>query len=474
MADPKLLQSDYSRGSISDLARHLIPRSSVWRMTDYLPNYGGAPLAKRGGWTDASPALGSQTAVAAVAFAPFSGGSQLVAITPDGHLWKVDSSSSATDKGAAAIPIQRPVFFNNQLLIPGATPMKYDGSAAPSALGGTPPGGVYGFTYKGRFYLAGSAANPNRVWPSDILNAALWNTTTGYMDMTNPIRGAAPLRNAILVWSDGMTERIRGDTPPPGGDMVREPIFEEGCVDARSIVVHGDKAIWANSNGVHISDGAAVANLIQLGGQQQLWSNLFASYSSSWTVAGGTLRGDYIIVIMNGTTVLLAAMCDVDNKSWRFLNNIPAAMFAEAYGARPELYFAQGARGRVGAFSPIYLPTSSNKADGDGTNVQPVIETQYFRGSPGSRRWKDIYLGNDITTVDGAYLQVSYINHPESTSYVDLPDTIAAAGQYQRSKVPLRLANDGFALKIQQVGPSAQTLLYDIEASVIEREGSRR
>lgn len=476
MADPKLLQSDYSRGAISDLARHLIPRSSVWALTDFLPNYLGAPLAKRGGWMDASPALGTNAHASAVAYAPFSAGAQLVAITDDGHLWSVASSSSATDKGAAAIPVQRPVFFNNLLLIPGATPYKYDGSAAPSALGGSPPGGVYAFTYKGRFYLAGSAANPNRLWPSDILNPTFWNLTTGYIDMTNPIRGVAPLRNAILVWSDGLTERIRGDTPPPGGDMVREPIFEEGCVDARSIVVHGDKAIWANSNGVHISDGAAVANLIQLGGQQQLWSNLFANYASTWAVSAGTLRGFYVITIIDTATntVKLSAMCDVDNKSWIFLSNIKATMFAEAYGAKPELYFGQRGRPRVGALSPIFVPQASNKNDGDGTSVLPALETQYFRGSPGSRRWKDLFIGSDINTADGAYLQVGYITKPDATAYTTLADTIAASGVYTRAKVPLRLANDGFALKIQQVNPSATTSLYDIEASVLEREGSRR
>jgi hypothetical protein len=149
-------------------------------------------------------------------------------------------------------------------------------------------------------------------------------------------------------------------------------------------------------------------------------------------------------------------------------------MFAEAYGAKAELYTAQRGRPRVGAFSPIFIPQASNKADGDGTNVLPILETQYFRGAPGSRRWKDVFIGNDIDTTDGAYLQVGYITEPESVSYTTLPDTIVADGTYNRSKVPLRIANDGFALRIAQVNPSATTMLYDIEATVIEREGSRR
>lgn len=472
MAEPKLLQSQYSRGAVSDLARHLIPQGSVWSLYDYLPNHEDAPLAKRGGWVDASPALSTNLRTVAAAYAPFSAGSQLIGITDDGHLWKIDSSAAATDRGAAAIPIQRPVFFNNQLIIPGATPKTYDGTTVAN-LGGTPPGGLYATVYKSRLYLGGSAANPNRLWPSDILNAAVWNTTDGYIDLTAPLRGIAPLRNAILCFSDGLTERIRGDSPPPGGDMVREPIFEEGCADARSIVVHGDKAIWANSNGVHISDGAAIANLIQLGGQQQRWSELFDSYASTWTIAGGTLRGYYVIVIMDADTLKMAALCDVDSKSWIFAKNLKATMFAEAYGAAPELYFSMRGRPRVGRFSPIFEPSSTNQYDGDGVAVEPVLETQYYRGSPGSRRWKSVLVGNDLQAAAGTYLDVAYVDAPESTAYTTLADTILPSSGYQRSKLPIRIANDGFGLRVQQHGPSTQTRLFDIEAIMQEREGSR-
>lgn len=476
MARPNLLQSDYSRGSISDLARHLLPRGSAYRITDYLVGH-GAPLSKRGGFTYASPVLGTNARTLAVAYAPFSGGAQRIAITEDGHLWKVDSVSAATDKGAGHVPIQRPVFFNNALILPGATPRTYDGTTL-AALGGTPPGGVYGFAYKGRLYLGGSAANPNRLWPSDILNASLWNLSTGYIDLTDPLRGAAPLRNAILCWSDGRTERIRGDVPPPGGDMVKEPLFEEGCIDARSIVVYGDRAIWANSNGVFISDGAALQNLIELGGQQQFWADTFAGYTSSWTVAGGIARGQYVIVVLDTSTtpstLKLAMMCDLDSKTWTFLSNVKATMFAEAYGAAQELYFSMRDQPRLGAFSSVFVPQASVANDADGVAVQPVIETAFFRGTPGSRRWKNIRVSADIAAASTAtYLELAYVTAPELSAYTVLPDTIPANSGYDRHKIPFGQAGDGFGLRIRQVGASYTTQLFDLEAEIADREGSR-
>jgi hypothetical protein len=50
---------------------------------------------------------------------------------------------------------------------------------------------------------------------------------------------------------------------------------------------------------------------------------------------------------------------------------------------------------------------------------------------------------------------------------------IAPSSEYQRSKIPARFASRGFGLKIQQVGPSNNTMLFDIESDTHEREGNR-
>lgn len=486
-----LLQSDYGRGSVRDLARHLLPKNAAWKTVDFLPNY-GAPLRKRGGYGDASPALSGAASTGVVAYAPFSSGPQLVAVDDRGHVFKVTSPSSATDMttgavNTASLQLQRPVFFEDLLIMPnqdGATaPGKYDGSANPDFLGGSAPTGKYAEAYKSRLLLAGSAADPNNIWFSDVLDPESWDTANSFIPVTQPIKGITALRNAILIFSDGMTERIRGDSPPPGGDMILEPAFQEGCVDARSIVSLGERVVWANGNGVWISDGAAADNLIELGGLLQYWVTLLEGYDpATWTVSAGTIHGYYIVTITDGTTFVEGLMCHLQSRTWSFLSNIKATMFAEAYGTTPELYFSMGGRPRIGKLGQIFEPDSTNQSDADGTDVEPYIETVFYRGTPASRRFKDIIVGNHMEVDSGSstHLEVSVITSPEDTSYATLceddgvtPLEIAATGAKARSKVAARLASDGIGLKIAQSGPSHETMLFDIEATQHEREGLR-
>jgi len=488
VATPTLLQSDYARGTVRDLARHNLPKNATWKLTDYIPNL-GAPLRKRGGSAYASPVLGGSAHTYGVAFAPFAAGNQLIGIDDAGHVWKIDNVGSATDKGASRTgqPLQRPVFFQEKLIMPdpagAAAPYKYDGSAAPALLTGTPPNARYAEAYKSRLLLAGTAAQPNYVYFSDILDPQSWDLVNSYIPVTQPIQGIAALRNMVMVFSDGLTERIRGDNPPPGGDMVREPIFNEGCIDARSIVTLGERVIWANGNGVWISDGAAADNLIEQGGLLKYWASMLTGYSSStWTISAGLLHGYYIITIMNGTSFVDSLMIHIESKTWSFLSNLKATMFAEAYGTTPELYFSTFGAKKIGALSGIFTPSSANQADADGTDVQPVIETVYYRGAPGSRRFKDFIIGNHIEVVGGSttYLKTSVITSPEDTTYDILclddgttPIQIVPSGAFQRSKVAARRASEGIGLKIEQIGGSYDTMLFDIETTQHDREGLR-
>lgn len=468
----ELLQTAYSRGAIQDLPRHALPSGSVWKMTDLVPDLGGARLQKRGGWMNETAALGAGSYLSAVAFAPFSAGDQLVAIDNAGTLY---DATAEVSKGAAVVPVSRPVFFTNLLIIPGSTVKKYDGSTAPADLTGAPANGLYATTYKSRLVLGVgsdlhfSVAGDPQSW--DALST---------IGMTDPITGVAALRNMIAVFSKARSERVRGSIPPDSttdGDMVREPMFDEGCIDARSIAVSGDKVIWANANGVHISDGAAIDNLIALGGLQQYWTNLMGSYTSSWTLSAGLYSGYYVIAIMNGGTFVDALACRLSTKTWIFLSNLPSVMFAEAYSSAPQLYFAQRGATKVGSLGAIFSPSSSNASDGNGTAVQPTIELPFYRGNPGSKRWRNFYLGVDLDASAGTYLQLEYTTFPEDLVYDDVADDagvpiqIAPTSGYQRTKIPFKLAAEGVGLKITQVGASNKTMLFDVEAELHEREG---
>lgn len=471
MAKPQLLQASYSRGSVRDLARHQLPKGSVWKMVDYIPDLEGAPAQKRGGWDNATTALTGAAYETGVAWAPFTGGDQLVSIDDRGHLF-----SGTTDKGAAVVPISRPVFFTNLLIVPGTTVKKYDGSSAPGNLTGAPANAFYAATYKSRVVFGVG----NNLIFSDVLDAESYDALS-FVPITDPITGVAALRNMIVAYSKGRCERLRGSIPPDSttdGDMVLEPMFNQGCLDARSIAVDGDKVIWANSNGVFISDGAAIDNLIALGGLQQYWTDLMSAYTTSWSIAGGLYGGDYVIAILNGSTFVDALRCNLQRKTWTFISNLPAKMFAEAYATAPELYFAQRGAAKTGALSPIFMPGADNESDGNGVAVEPYIELPAYRGQPGSKRWRNVYVGVDLDADEGTYLTVSVSTTPDDASYDAVLDgadplQILPTDGFQRVKVPIELASDSLALKIEQTGPSTKTALFDIETDAHDREGLR-
>jgi hypothetical protein len=492
MANPVLLQSSYDLGIRKDEDRHMLPKGSVWNMVDYLTGH-GPPLKGRGCWLPASPELdeGAATSIPAVAWAPFAAGGQLVAISSNTSLWKVDSAVSATDKGNATIPAQRPVFFANLLVIPGSngatTPFKYDGSAAPGSLGGTPPQGVLADVHKGRLILARTAANPRRVWWSGPGDPQVWDTTNGYMDMSRPVTGLAALRSSLLVYSTSGVEAIRGDKVPPAKEVERVPLFEQGTSDPASIVKMGDQVVWANQQGIWQSDGSVIDDLTVRCGASRFWRDMMASYdASSWTLGAGTIHGLYVISVLQGGTTAETLAIDVERKTWFRISNLPAKMFAEKIAASPELYFGWCGGAdvqKVGAISNYWLNAFPDEADHLGSGPTPVFETVYFRGRPGSRRVRNLWLGLDYTvdTISGGeYITLDLVRAPGDTSYDsvehDNGDTFKIfpdEGGYRRVKVPLNFKGDGFGLKVTVTGAIEDVAVYDIEAEISEQETSK-
>lgn len=392
--------------------------------------------------------------------------------------------SGWTDMGLATVPIQRPVFFNNLLIIPsngaagGASiPMKFDGTNTPSNLAGTVAGQTWAVTYKSRLVIAGQFA----LNFSAPLDSETWDVDS-FIEPTHRIVGLAALSNMIAIFSTGHVERLRGTTPPSSttdGDMTLEPLASEGCIDARSIIVYREQMIWANLNGVHISDGAAITNLVDVGGIRTFWDSLMRSYVAGWVFAGGVFKGRYILSITDDSGSFIAAfMCNLATKTWTFLNNVSARMFSESQGATAELLMAISTHNYVGQFSSCFDP-EAHDSDGDGTPVEPSIEYPFFRLNTGSSRWRDLFLGVDLENVGAEIgeLELWYTTTPDGDTYTQLlddagnPVTISGTSGYQRIKIPFNLAANGVGLKVVQSGASTKTALFDLEAVVREREG---
>lgn len=495
MAHPFPVASVFTEGMRRDADRTMLPGGSVWNLVDFIPDEIQAAASGRGGWTYAGPVMTSA----------FSGGQ--VAYHPDtGKVYYADGfgifdvAAGGIALGAVRIPIASPMSYHRGLLFAGSAIvtgvprqswyLKDDGTAAQFVAG---PLGVYTGVYKDHALLArqqvfglphGSSQNLNRIWFSAAGDPTTWDLNFGWWDTTGAITGIASAVNAILIFHGGTTERLRGTTPPPGSDMVLEPFFNDGCIDANSIAYWNERVVWASSRGIYLTDGATVVDLTQEAQMKTYWTSLLSGYTSSYRIAGGIYRDHYIISIYNGSTLVDCLCVSLNNRTmWRF-SNVNGASFVSVTDAKSEkLYMAQNNAARVVELSSLWAPSASVKQDGDGTNPTPIIETGSFRGydrlhrrwiqSMGLQKWGYVYTDYDLrdAAADNPTLSLSYALSPGGayTSLVggDLPET----SDYSRKRRSIGQTVGGakrsnmMELKVAVNGPYATCNLYTLEAA---------
>ncbi len=483
MAEPTLLQEVYARGMVQDSARNQLPRGAVWNMTDYIPRLLAAALRKRGGWTNGSPAGGVGYA-AGVAYAPFKAGDQLVKLNSAGTLYRVDSDTSETlISGSVGVPVAPTWFHRDKLFIAqfGQTLIYYNGTAIATLAGA--PQAAFGTVYKDRTVLGrakvGGTDFLERLYFSNAGDPLTYDTTNSFISMSYPLVGAAALRNQILVFSIGHTERILGSTPPTAtdiGDMEKAPLFDIGCLDARSIVIHGETVIFANGHGIYRTDGSVPENITKGGGLSRYWLDLMQAWQPGWVLASGEISENYVITVLDHNGVFKDCFAlDLQSLAWTRFKNIPATMFAAAAGVGEELYFSRRDASRIGRLAPIFRPTAANASDANGVAVEPTLEFPYFQAQPGRKRWLYAFLSYmlDDTGVDAnPTLELSVQLDPNEDGYTVL-GSFGESAVTTREELPVRYDGLGASFKLRQVGASADTRIGELEADVYALEPSR-
>ncbi len=512
MSKPVLLQDTF-RGAYQDAPRHQLPKGKVWQVTDMIPNFGGGGLFKRSGWTRPRDVMSAGTSAYAggCSYAPFVGGPMILGFDEDGLLYQWGASgTTATNVGASYVPVHPPTFYRELAIIcdpaGAAAPKKYNGTTL-AALGGSPPNGAVSTVYKDHLVLGYASATPNRVWFSSAGTTETWDTAADgqWLDCSAPVRGLATLRNMLFVFEDGQIERIRGDVIPGvvGSDFVREPAFPTiGCSHPASIAVTDDYVIWANGDGVFLSDGIGVVSLTEQCGMSEYWRTKMVNFSgpSTYTLAGGIWKGWYLFSVMSGTTIVMAGMIHIQKREWVTLSNFGATMIAVqpmgvAATNRRRMIFSERAAPRISDLDPIFWsvdgvdPTTQANADGDGTALTCSVELPYYTGSPGKKTWKNLYVSYILGRPSGGgtspFLTVAVTSARIAGAYTNLTPTLtvtdsAAGSPYGgegRKRIPLNSAvaptRSGVGVKLTQSNSSYYTALLSVEADVYEREGSR-
>jgi hypothetical protein len=332
-------------------------------------------------------------------------------------------------------------------------------------------------------WLGGSSAQPQRAYASAVGDPTTYVQTgvdSSYLDFSFPIKGFAALPNVLLVYGDDVAGRVRGTTPPPGSDMqVDDPVFNIGCVDARSIATNGAYAVWANAQGVWITNGTAFPeNLTKTCGIWRYWINMMSAYVSSWTIAGDWFGDIYVCSVMNGATFVDAFAFDTKMRQATRLSNLKSMAFAKAGAAGQELYAGSRATPKVMQLSTMWTPSATYKNDGDGTAVTGVWETPFYDTQKiGTERWKNAYLDYDIRDAasDNPTFTVSYCTSPENgAAYTALAPTYTETTMREAKRRPIRRKSRGMGFKVTRSNASALARIYGIGADVHSREGSRQ
>jgi len=156
------------------------------------------------------------------------------------------------------------------------------------------------------------------------------------------------------------------------------------------------------------------------------------------------------------------------------------------------MWGSQQSSNRLHRLTEVFSPTASNKADADGTAIQPYVEYPCRRGFfKQQRRWlpaqgfthfRRLYLSYDLRDAasDDPTLTVSYVTNPESTSYATLARTLAETSDFTRAGRSFGVSGErggkralSLGVKVAQTGNSSDTRIYTLEAEQEANEGSR-
>lgn len=478
-----------ARGFARDFARDQMPPGLLWDCVDLVPSIVDATLSNRGAWGWGSDVAGDDYESGILA--SFVGGGQLLGQTADGHVRRIDQTDpyASADLGAFIRCRQNPlmlgkwtVWFDRNGAV---VPKLIDAAGAITDMPASAPHSRYG-TIWGAFLVSdGGTGNEDVVWFSRVGDPTLAYDVNSFQRTALPITGLAALRSMVLVFHDGMIERIRGTKPPAGvdpGDLILEPAFQRiGCGDARTIAYWNDNCLFADEHGVHMTDGSVIRNITTQGGISSYWRELWASHS---IVTGAVFLDYYVVSITTSVGELKQAVtliCDLNRRKWfRFSNVNVGCYIAAGVGSDMErLWGSINLSKRLARIGPCFFPeviAGFPLQDGDVDYVMPSFETPWYRlGKEGRKRVRFGYLSYDYEAgpvIDTEAIEVFYMIDPQDENATgSSSQSLPSSAGYYRPRFRIHRNAYGVSFTVQARAPLYHMRVYDIavEAETMER-----
>lgn len=447
MANPTLLQDDFSGGTKLDVPPHEIPANAARMIKNLLPgrliaeaptdsiqsdfdNYdakqvvGG--LAARGDPVNESlPAAGSTIQ----ACAWFNAASVQVAVNNSGTVYtSTEASTTATSRGimgGITSMVQNPVEFNDKMCFldaDGTQLVTLSSSFAEVAVtdGLTGGPGRYGIAFKQRLWTCAgtTAATATRLWWSTELDETDWDNTDGYVDLTYVPTGMAVAGSSLLIFSNEHIERVRGSPP----DLIVEPIFNVGTPFPRSIITTNEITYFANPEGVWATDGASKpVNLIQQAGILTAWKQTFRDNTVP-QVNLGLYDEEWLFVSAGSVTYAdINGVLRIPSRSWFYLSPFDFDCMTQQYGNRNDVLAGRGDARELVSLAGIFNGPTGSEIDTD----HPALVTRFYTNDNfSSHGIKSVYLAYVLDGASTQYVEIFYSHYPRGDiAYTPLPAT---------------------------------------------------
>jgi hypothetical protein len=513
------------KGMARDFSVDQMPKGYVWDLTDYIPDQRGAQLEGRGPWNFltsaalAGPVWGGYDAV-------YTKGERLL-IAAGPNLY--DQPRLSAPQGQAAANLIGPLFssipHNGRFLnertyfsdSQGASTPKYvtfDGAnlSIQQLSGANTPKAKYIEAFKGRLIGGGDPANPQRIYFSPVETdggpPGAWDNTSIW-DTSRAVTALGVMAAQIVVFHDGMTERLKGSIPPGQGIDTKVVDFsldlfsnQYGCIDPASIVPWRENLIFANEHGVHLTDGSTIRSLTDQGGIGDVWRHLYGLKRTGTQVSCGVYLNMLfcsILTYWDSATERenrpFTFVCDLDTRNWyRFSNVAAGALIPSTTGAeqlwwgtasydQPDTSYAN----RLCRISPMLTglpdinpenPASLPDAvDGNGVAVLPRVTTGWTSiSAEGQKRMRSLYVSHAIQSGNppaGNLMRVSYRLTPVVIDdFLDIGG-FGSSNRYTRKRLPVGRNGYGIQVHLEQIAPSHISRLYDIGVEQTKQDQSK-
>lgn len=502
MAEPQSLLGDV-RGIGRDFALDALPQGFVWDMIDYIPNRRGARLEGRGPWSFLTSATMGAT-IWGGKHAAFDAGARLL-VHAGPNIYNHPTTPGAPTSIGALFPstLTNGVMLRNRVYFADGTgasvPKRvgFDGTTFTiTSLHAAAPKARLAEVYKDRLILTGDPANPQRVSFSQLEidggPTAAWDVTS-FVDTSRSVTAFAPMGAQILCFHSKSIEKIRGSIPPGANldsDMFLDMFSDQmGCEDPASVVNWQENVIFANSRGVHLTDGATIRSLTDQGSVGDFWRTLYERKRAGTQVHAGVFLDYLFVTILSDfqagippENLPVTFVCDLNNRTWFRLSNIDVTCYIESESGVEEMWGGLDEHKRMMKVSDLIyghvdLPESgvpsppvTNSIDGDGKPVLPLLDIGWKRlGPEGVKRLRHIYVSHQTQmagTTDGGteVLQVEYrVNPAPVRTDFAVAGTLPNRSQYSRNRVNVGRRGYGIQVVVRHLQPTYLTRLYDVQ-----------